>query len=44
MVEAAKEGDVSPKLLKALLALYERTSEAGLGGADMAAVRAAFDK
>ena len=44
MVEAAKENDVSPKLLKALLALYERTSEAGLGGADMAAVRAAFDR
>ena len=44
MVEAAKDHDVSPKLLKALLSLYDRGSEAGLGGADMAAVRAAFDR
>ncbi len=44
MVDAAKEAGVSPKLLKTLLALYERTSEAGLGGADMAAVRAVFDR
>ena len=44
MIEAAKDAGVSPKLLKTLLTYYERTSEAGLGGADMAAVRASFDR
>lgn len=44
MVEAAKAADVPPKLLKALASYYERASEDGLGGADMAAVRAAFDR
>ncbi len=44
MVEAAKDAGVSPKLLKTLLTYYERASGAGLGGADMAAVRAAFDR
>ena len=44
IIDAAKSADVSPKLLKALLTYYDRASEDGLGGADMAAVRAAFDK
>ena len=44
IIEAARSADVSPKLLKALLTYYDRASEAGLGGADMAAVRAAFDR
>jgi 3-hydroxyisobutyrate dehydrogenase len=42
MIEAAKDAGVPAKLLKTLLTYYDRASEAGLGGADMAAVRAAF--
>jgi 3-hydroxyisobutyrate dehydrogenase len=42
MVEAAKESGMPADLLSALQGYYDRTSEAGLGGADMAAVRAAF--
>jgi 3-hydroxyisobutyrate dehydrogenase len=44
MVEAARETGFPDELLAALLALYDRASERGLGGADMAAVRAAFDR
>jgi 3-hydroxyisobutyrate dehydrogenase len=43
MVDAARETGFPDELLVTLLALYERASERGLGGADMAAVRAAFD-
>lgn len=41
MVEAA--GEMPTDLLEALLAVYDRASERGFGGADMAAVRTAFD-
>jgi 3-hydroxyisobutyrate dehydrogenase len=44
MVDAARETGFPDELLAALLALYDRASERGLGGADMAAVRAAFDR
>ena len=44
MVDAAWENGFPDELLATLLALYERASERGLGGADMAAVRAAFDR
>jgi 3-hydroxyisobutyrate dehydrogenase len=43
MVEAAHETSFPDDLLVTLLALYRRSSERGLGGADMAAVLAAFD-
>jgi 3-hydroxyisobutyrate dehydrogenase len=44
MVEAAAEGGLPDDLLTTLLALYRRASERGHGAADMAAVRAAFDR
>ncbi len=43
MVEAARDHGFPDDLLAALQTLYGRASERGLGGADMAAVRAAFD-
>jgi 3-hydroxyisobutyrate dehydrogenase len=43
MVDAARESGFPDDLLTALLSLYDRASARGLGGADMAAVRAAFD-
>ncbi len=44
MVEAARESGFPDELLATLLALYDRASERGLGGSDMSAVRAAFDR
>ena len=44
MVDAARGSGFPDELLASLLALYGRASERGLGGADMAAVRAAFDR
>lgn len=44
MVDAAQESGFPADLLASLSALYERASERGLGGADMSAVRAAFDR
>jgi 3-hydroxyisobutyrate dehydrogenase len=44
MVDAARESGFPDELLATLLALYDRASERGLGGADMAAVRVAFDR
>jgi 3-hydroxyisobutyrate dehydrogenase len=44
MVEAARESGFPDDLLATLHGLYDRASERGLGGADMAAVRAAFDR
>jgi 3-hydroxyisobutyrate dehydrogenase len=44
MVDAAREAGFPDELLATLLALYDRASERGLGGSDMAAVRAAFDR
>jgi 3-hydroxyisobutyrate dehydrogenase len=44
MVDAARESGFPDDLLATLLALYDRASERGYGGADMAAVRAAFDR
>jgi 3-hydroxyisobutyrate dehydrogenase len=44
MLAAARESGFADDLLATLLALYERASERGHGGADMAAVRAAFDR
>jgi 3-hydroxyisobutyrate dehydrogenase len=43
MIDAARDTGFPDELLTSLLALYDRASERGLGGADMAAVRAAFD-
>jgi 3-hydroxyisobutyrate dehydrogenase len=43
MVEAAQGAGLPDDLLSTLLSLYDRASQRGLGGADMAAVRAAFD-
>jgi 3-hydroxyisobutyrate dehydrogenase len=43
MVEAAHAAGFPDDLLTTLLGLYDRASERGLGGADMAAVRAGFD-
>jgi 3-hydroxyisobutyrate dehydrogenase len=43
MIDAARAADFPDDLLAALLALYDRAAGEGLGGADMAAVRAAFD-
>jgi 3-hydroxyisobutyrate dehydrogenase len=44
MVDAARDSGFPDELLVTLLALYDRASERGLGGADMAAVRVAFDR
>lgn len=44
MVEAARDSGFPDQLLGTLLALYDEASARGLGGADMAAVRAAFDR
>jgi 3-hydroxyisobutyrate dehydrogenase len=44
MVDAAREVGFPDELLATLLALYDRASGRGLGGADMSAVRAAFDR
>ncbi len=44
MLETAEGTTLSPDLLRTLLGYYERTSSEGLGEADMAAVRAAFDR
>jgi len=43
MVDAARQTGFRDDLLTTLLGLYERASARGLGGADMSAVRAAFD-
>ena len=43
IIGAAASGGMPTGLLETLLSLYEDTSEKGLGGADMSAVRAAFD-
>jgi 3-hydroxyisobutyrate dehydrogenase len=44
MVDAAREVGFPDELLATLLALYDLASERGLGGADMSAVRVAFDR
>jgi 3-hydroxyisobutyrate dehydrogenase len=44
MLDAAHDAGFPDELLTSLSALYERASERGLGEADMAAVRAAFDR
>jgi 3-hydroxyisobutyrate dehydrogenase len=44
MVDAAREAEFPDDLLATLLALYDRASKRGFGGADMSAVRAAFDR
>jgi 3-hydroxyisobutyrate dehydrogenase len=44
MVDAARDAGFPDDLLATLLGLYERASARGLGGADMSAVRAAFDR
>jgi len=44
MVDAARESGFPDELLATLLAIYDRASERGYGEADMAAVRAAFDR
>jgi 3-hydroxyisobutyrate dehydrogenase len=43
MIDAARAEGYPDDLLTALLAVYDRASERGYGGADMAAVRAGFD-
>ena len=43
MIESARAEGYPDDLLTALLAVYDRASERGYGGADMAAVRAGFD-
>ncbi len=43
MIDSARGAGFPDDLLVALLALYDRASERGHGGADMAAVRTAFD-
>ncbi len=43
MIEAAQGRGFSDDLLATLLAIYDRASEQGLGGADMAAVRVGFE-
>jgi 3-hydroxyisobutyrate dehydrogenase len=43
MIDAARAAGYPDDLLTALLAVYDRASERGHGGADMAAVRAGFD-
>lgn len=42
MVEAAQAADFPDDLLRTVLSLFDRASDAGHGSADMAAVRAAF--
>ena len=42
MLSAAEQTGLSPDLLRTLLGYYERTSEAGAGDADIAAVRQVF--
>jgi len=44
MVDTAQGTTLSTDLLETLLGYYERASSEGLAGADMAAVRAAFDR
>jgi 3-hydroxyisobutyrate dehydrogenase len=44
MIEAGTEASFPVELLQALFATYDRASQQGLGAADMAAVRAAFDR
>jgi 3-hydroxyisobutyrate dehydrogenase len=44
MVQAAHESGFPDELLTTVLGLYEKASQRGLGGADMSAVRAAFDR
>jgi len=44
MIDAAEESGFPADLLVSLSALYDRASERGLGGADMSAIRAAFDR
>jgi 3-hydroxyisobutyrate dehydrogenase len=43
MVDAARDSGFPDDLLATLLAVYDRASSRGYGGADMAAVRASFD-
>jgi 3-hydroxyisobutyrate dehydrogenase len=43
MIDAARGSGFPDDLLATLLALYERASQRGVGAADMAAVRVAFD-
>jgi 3-hydroxyisobutyrate dehydrogenase len=43
MIEAASEASFPSELLTTLLSVYDRASEQGVGGADMSAVRTAFD-
>lgn len=43
MIEAAQDAGLPEDLLTTLLSLYDRASERGVGGADMSAVRVAFD-
>ena len=43
MIDAARGADFPDDLLATLLTIYDRASERGHGGADMAAVRAGFD-
>jgi 3-hydroxyisobutyrate dehydrogenase len=44
MVDAAQATGYPDVLLATVLALFDRASERGYGGADMAAVRTAFDR
>lgn len=44
MLEAAQDTSLATDLLRTLLDHYDRTSGAGEGGSDMAAVRVAFDR
>jgi 3-hydroxyisobutyrate dehydrogenase len=44
MIDAAQESGFPTDLLTSLSGLYERAADRGLGGADMSAVRAAFDR
>jgi 3-hydroxyisobutyrate dehydrogenase len=44
MIDAARDSGFPDELLVSLLTLYDRASQRGLGGADMAAVRAAFER
>jgi 3-hydroxyisobutyrate dehydrogenase len=44
MIEAASDASFPVDLLATLLSVYDRASERGVGGADMSAVRTAFDR
>jgi 3-hydroxyisobutyrate dehydrogenase len=44
MIEAATDASFPSDLLTTLLSVYDRASEKGVGGADMSAVRTAFDR